>query len=178
MASLDTVPAIRTLAVTFFFLRRKCSCRLSASFSSHLTLDHAAAKQHRPSTQQKSLQTAQWVTWQYCMQSRIDRVSDHCMRWCVYRAFRRWSFDFGCRTRTCLDNSFVHNGFFLRVLSLDTSSSTYFPLFQLALRPASTPDSNRRRSSISPPRNHGAFSLAKQVSCEHSRSSRSLLLLR
>ena len=68
--------------------------------------------------------------------------------------------------------------FFLRVLSLDTSSSTYFPLFQLALRPASMPDSNRRRSSISPPRNHVAFSLAKQVSFEHSISSPSLLLLR
>ena len=67
--------------------------------------------------------------------------------------------------------------FFLRVLSLDTSSSTYFPLFQLALRSASTPDSNRRRSSISPPRNHVAFSLAKQVSFEHSISSPSLLLL-
>ena len=100
------------------------------------------------------------------------------MRWCVHRAFRRWSFDFGCRTRTRLDNSFVDNGFFLRVLSLDTLSSTYFPLFQLALRPASTPDSNRRRSSISPPRNHVAFSLAKQVSFEHSISSPSLLLLR
>ena len=67
---------------------------------------------------------------------------------------------------------------FLRVLSLDTLSSTYFPLFQLALRPASTPDSNRRRSSISPPRNHVAFSLAKQVSFEHSISSPCLFLLR
>ena len=57
-------------------------------------------------------------------------------------------------------------------------SSTYFPLFKLALRPASTPDSNRRRSSISPPRNHVAFSLAKQVSLEHSISSPCLFLLR
>ena len=113
------------------------------------------------------------------LQSRIDRVSDHCMRWCVHWAFRRWSFEFGCRTRTRLDsNSCVDNGFFLRgVLSLDTFSN-YFPLFQLALRPASTPDSNQRRSSISPPRNHVAFSLAKQVSFEHSISSPSLLLLR
>ena len=119
------------------------------------------------------------MTWQYCMQSRIDRVSDHCMRWCVHRAFRRWSFEFGCRTRTRLDsNSCVDNGFFLRVLSLDTSSSTYFPLFQLALHPASTPDSNRRRSSISPPRNHVVFCLAKQVSLEHSIGSPRLLLLR
>ena len=73
----------------------------------------AGAKQHCPSTQQKSLQAAQWVTWhwQYCMQSRIDRVSDHCMRWCMHRAFRRWSF--GCRTRTRLDsNSCFDNGFF------------------------------------------------------------------
>ena len=117
--------------------------------------------------------------WQYCMQSRIDRVSDHCMRWCMHRAFRRWSF--GCRTRTHLDSSSCFdNGFFLRVLSMYTSSSTYFPLFQLALRPTSTPDSNRRRSSISPPRNHVAFSVAKQVdvSFEHSISSPSLLLLR
>ena len=109
------------------------------------------------------------------MQSRIDRVSDHGMRWCVHRAFRRWS----CWTRTCLDlNSCVDNVFLLRVLSLDTSSSTYFPLFQLTLRPASTPDSNRRRSSISPPRNHVAFSLTKQVTFEHSISNPSLLLLR
>ena len=139
----------------------------------------AGAEQHCPSTQQKSLQAAQWVTWhwQYCMQSRIGRVSDHCMRWCVHRAFRWWSF--GCRTRTRLDsNSCVDSGFFLRVLSLDLSSSTYFPLFQLALRPASTPNSHQRRSSISPPRDHVAFSLAKQVSFEHSISSPSLLLLR
>ena len=54
---------------------------------------------------------------------------------------------------------------------MDTSSSTYFPLFQIALHPASTPDSNQRRSSISPPRNNVAFSLAKQVSFEHSISS-------
>ena len=107
-------------------------------------------------------------------------MSDHCMRWCVHRAFRRWSFELlGCRTRTRLDsNSCVDKGFFLRVLSLDTSSSTYFPLFQLALRPACTPDSNRRRLSISPPGNHVAFFLAKQVSFEHSISSPSLLLLR
>ena len=106
-------------------------------------------------------------------------MSDHCMRWCVHRAFRRWSFEFGCRTRTRLDSNLcVDNGFFLRVLSLDTSFSTYFPLFQLALRPASTPDSNRRRSLISPPRNHVAISLSKQVSFEHSISSPSLLLLR
>ena len=106
-------------------------------------------------------------------------MSDHCMRWCVHRAFRRWSFELGCQTRTCLDsNSCVDNGFFLRVLSLDTSSSTYFPLFTLALHPASTPDSSRRRSSISLPRNDVAFSLAKQVSFEHSISSPSLLLLR
>ena len=101
------------------------------------------------------------------------------MRWCMHRAFRRWSF--GCRTRTRLDsNSCFDNGFFLRVLSLHTSSSTYFPLFQLDLRPASTSDSNRRRSSISPPRNHVAFSLAKQVDVrfEHSISSPSLSLLR
>ena len=101
------------------------------------------------------------------------------MRWCVRRAFRRWSFEFGCRTRTRLDSSScVDNGFFLRVLSLDTSSSTYFPLFQLALCPASTPDSSRRRSSISLPRNHVTFSLAKQVSFEHSISIPSLLSLR
>ena len=108
-----------------------------------------------------------------------DSVSDHCMRWCVHRSFRRWSFDFGCRTCARLDSNLcVDNGFFLRVLSLDTLSSTYFPLFQLALRPASTPDSNRRRSSISPPRNHVAFSLAKQVSFEHSMGSSCLFLLR
>ena len=97
----------------------------------------------------------------------------HCLRWCVHRAFRRWRLEFSCRARTC-----VLIMVFLRVLSLDTSSSTYFPLFQLALRPASAPDSNRRRLSISPPRNHVAFSLAKQVSFDHSISRPSLLLLR
>ena len=39
LASFDTVLAVRTLAVTFFFLRRTCSCRLSASLPSHLTPD-------------------------------------------------------------------------------------------------------------------------------------------
>ena len=39
LASFHTVLAVRTLAVTFFFLRRTCSCRLSASLSSHLTPD-------------------------------------------------------------------------------------------------------------------------------------------
>ena len=57
-ASFDTILAVGTLAVTFFFLRRTCSCRLSASLSSHLTPDQAGAKHHHPSTQQKSLQTA------------------------------------------------------------------------------------------------------------------------
>ena len=34
LASFDTVLAVRTLAVTFFFLRLTCSCRLSGSLSS------------------------------------------------------------------------------------------------------------------------------------------------
>ena len=143
----DTVLAVCTLAVTFFFLRRTCCCRLSASLSSHLTPDQLVLSNTVLQPHKKILQTAQYMTctWQYCLQSRIDRVSDHCMRWCVHRAFRRWSFEFGCRTCTRRDSiSCVDNGFFLRVLSLDTSSSTYFPLFQLGLRPASTPDSNRR----------------------------------
>ena len=38
LASFDTVLAVRTLAVTFFFLRRTCSCRLSASLPSHVHL--------------------------------------------------------------------------------------------------------------------------------------------
>ena len=108
LASFDTVLAVRTLAVTFFFLRRACSCRLSASLSSHLTPDHAGAKQHRPSTQQKSLQTPQWWRGSTACTCRIDRVHsgwDHCMRWCVHRSFRRWSFDFGCRTCARLDSN-------------------------------------------------------------------------
>ena len=183
LASFDTVLAVRTLAVTFF-LRRTCSCRLSASLPSHLTPDKLVLSNSTLSfnpTKKPSGSPVGDVALAALIflhaQSRIDRVSDHCMRWCMHRAFRRWTF--GCRTRTSLDsNSCFDNGFFLRVLSLDTSSSTYFPLFQLALRPASTPDSNRRRSSISPPRNHVAFSLAKQVSFEHPISSPSLLLLR
>ena len=63
LSSFDTVLAVRTLAVTFFFLRRTCCYRSSASLSSHMTPDHAGGKQHRLSTQQKSLQTAQQVTW-------------------------------------------------------------------------------------------------------------------
>ena len=39
LASFDTVLAVRTLGVTFFFLSRTCSCRLSASLPSHLTSD-------------------------------------------------------------------------------------------------------------------------------------------
>ena len=155
LASFDTVLAVRTLAMTFFFLRRTCSCRLSASLSSHLTPDHAGAKQHRPSTQQKNLQNPVGdvaVLHEVQLQDQsIFRPLHALVHACG--AFRRWSFKFGCRTRTGLDlNSCVDNGSFLRVLSLDTSSLTYFPLFQLALRPASTPDSNRRRSSISLPR--------------------------
>ena len=111
----------------------------------------AGAKQHRPSTQQKSLQTAQLVTWQYCMESRVDRVSDHCMHWCVHRAFRRWSFEFGCQTRTLLDsNSRIDNGFFFLMVFSSCFGFGHvvldlFPLFLLALCPASTRDSNRRR---------------------------------
>ena len=81
LASFDTVFGVRTLAVTFFFVRRTCSCRLSASLSSHLTPDHAGAKQHRPSTQQKAFrQPSRWRGSTACS-GRIDRVSDHCMRW-------------------------------------------------------------------------------------------------
>ena len=76
-------------------------------------------------------------------------------------------FEYVCRWR-----------FFLRLSSLDTSSWTYFPLYKLALRPASTPDTSRHRSSISPPRNHVAFSFTRQVSFGHSISSPRLLLLR
>ena len=39
LAPFDTVLAVRTLAATFFFLRRTCSCRLPASLPSHLTPD-------------------------------------------------------------------------------------------------------------------------------------------
>ena len=54
----------------------------------------AGAKQHHPWTQQKSLQKAQKVTLQSChIQSRIDRVSDYCMRWCVPVKLRRLDSD-------------------------------------------------------------------------------------
>ena len=89
------------------------------------------------------------------------------MRWCVHRAFRQWSF--GSRTR--LDsNSCVDEGFFLRLFSSPRPIPPPPPrLFKLALRPGSTPDSSRHRSSISLPRNHVAFlSQAKQVRFEHS----------
>ena len=120
LASFDTVLAVRTLAVTFFFLRRTCSCRLSASLSSHLTPDHAGAKQHRPSTQQKKPSDSPVglgdVAVDYCMhmQDRSSVRPLHALqRWCVHRSFRRWSFDFGCRTCARLDSNLcVDNGFF------------------------------------------------------------------
>ena len=47
----------------------------------------------------------------------IDQVSDHCMRWCVHRAFRRWRF--GSLTPTRLDSNLcVDKGFFLRLFTL------------------------------------------------------------
>ena len=101
------------------------------------------------------------------LQSRIDRMSDHRMRWCVHRAFRRWSFS--SRTRTRLDsNSRVDDGFFFVFSVWTRRPRPTFPLFKLALRPGSTPDSSRHRSSISLPRNHVAFSFTKQVRFEHS----------
>ena len=47
-------------------------------------------------------------------------------------------------------------------------SRPIFPFSNLALRPGSSSDSSRLRSSISPPWNHVALSLAKQVRFEHS----------
>ena len=45
--------------------------------------------------------------------NRIDRVSDHCMCWCVHRAFRWWTSSFGSQTRTRLDSHLcVDDGFF------------------------------------------------------------------
>ena len=73
------------------------------------------------------------------------------------------------QTGTRLDsNSCVDDGFFLRLFSLDTPSSTYFPLFKLAIRPRSTLDSSRHRLSISPHRNRATFSIENQVRFEHS----------
>ena len=65
-------------------------------------------------------------------------VSDHCMRWCVNHAFRQWSFGSGGLVLVWIRNRVPMMVFFLRVLILDTSSSTSFPLLQLALQPAST----------------------------------------
>ena len=78
LASFDTVLAVRqeqhrscrTQAVIFFFLQRICPCRVLSSQPSHLTPD--GAKQHRPSIQQKNLQTALKVTWE-CVE--VDRMS-------------------------------------------------------------------------------------------------------
>ena len=67
---------------------------------------------------------------------------------------------------------------FLRVLSSDMSSSTYFPLFQLALSHTSTPDSTDVDRRSLPPGTMSLFSLVKQVSFELSISIPSLLLLR
>ena len=66
--------------------------------------------------------------------------------------------------------------FFFVISVCKTPSSTYFPLFKLANRLGSTPDSSRHRSSISPPRNHLAFSFAKHVRFEHSIRSPSLII--
>ena len=116
------------------------------------------------------------MTWQYCRAGSIECQTTACACACIVHSAGGAS-SLGL-VLVWIRNRVSMMGFFLRVLSLDTSSSIYFPLSQLSLRPASTPDSNRRRSSISPPRNHVAFSFAKQISFEHSLSSPSLLLLR
>ena len=181
LASFDTVLAVRTLAVTFFFLRRTCSCRLSASSSSHLTPDQLVLSNTVLQPNKKAFRQpstgSRWHGSTACRAGSIECRTTACAGACIEHSA-------GGASNSAVELVLVWTRirvsimFFLRVLSLDTSSSTYFPLFQLALRPASTPDSNRRWSSISPPRNHVAFSLAKQVSFEHSISSPSLLLLR
>ena len=109
LASLDNVFAVRTHAVTFFFLRRTCSCRLSSSFSSHLTLDQLVLGNTVLQLNKKPSESP--LDDVAVLQSRIDRVSDHCMGLGAHRAFRRWSF--GYRTRTRLDlNLCVNDGFF------------------------------------------------------------------
>ena len=165
LASFDTFVAVRMHVVTFFFLRRTCSCRLSTSFSSHLTPDQLVLSNTVLQPNRKAFRLPK--RWRGSTdQDRSSVRPLHAL--CVHCAFRRWSF--GSRTLTRLDsNSCVDNGvFFLRLLSLGMPSSTFLPVFQLALHPASTPDSSRHRSLISPPRNHVAFSFAKQVSFEHS----------
>ena len=63
--------------------------------------------------------------------------------------------------------------------NLDTPSSTYFPLFKLALRPGTrtTPYSSRHVSLISPPRNQVAFSFAKTSDLNPQCGALALLLL-
>ena len=113
------------------------------------------------------------------MQSRIDRVSDRCMRWWVHRAFRRRSFEFGRRTCTRLDsNSCVDNNFFFVFWVWTRRPRPIFLSSNSLSAPQVRLTSTYVGSSISPPRNHAAFSLAKQVSFEHSLSSPSLLSLR
>ena len=165
--------------MTFLFLSRTCSCRLSASLPSHLTPDQLVLSNTVLQPNQKAFrQPSRWrgSTACACRPGSIECQTTACADACI-------EFSAVGASNSAVELVLVWTQIrvsimvFLRVLSLDKLSSTYFPLFQLALRPASTPDSNRRRSSISPPRNHVAFSLAHQVGFEHSISSPGLLLL-
>ena len=178
LASFDTVLAVRTLAVIFFFLRRTCSCRLSASFPSHLTPDQLVLSNTVLQPNKKAFR--QPSGWRgtgsiACRAGSIECQTTACAGACTEHSAGGPSAVELVLVWTQIRVSIM---VFSSCFEFGHVVLTYFPLFQLALRPASTLHSNRRRSLISPPRNHVASSLAKRVSFEHSISSPSLLLLR
>ena len=132
-----------------------CSCRLSSSLSSHLTPDQLVLSNTVLQPSKKAFR--QPSRWRGSSAEQQDRssvrplhalVRASCIPLVELRASALgvvliW-------IRICVSMMV----FFFVILVWIRRPRPIFPLFQLALRPASTPDSNRHRSSISPPRNH------------------------
>ena len=79
LASSDTVLAVRTPAVTFFFLRRTCSCRLSASLPSHLAPDQLVLSNTDLQTNKKAFrQPSRWRGSTACRAGSIQCQTTAC----------------------------------------------------------------------------------------------------
>ena len=84
LASFDTVLAVRTLAVTFFFLRRTCSCRLSASLSTHLTPDQLVLSNTVLQPNKKAFrQPSRWHGSTACRAGSIECQTTACAGACI-----------------------------------------------------------------------------------------------
>ena len=97
--------------MTFFFLHPTSSCRLPFSLSSHLTPGQLVLVTQSFNPNKTPSTSPEGYAYVAVQQSSIDRVSDHCMRWAVHHAFRRWNFGFRTRIRldsnSCVDGVFV-----------------------------------------------------------------------